>query len=325
MRRAEAFYSRMKEMKQLSLNDPTSAVIAFDYQKNLPLPVTGAAPEYYRRQLWIHNFCIHDVKTDDATMFLYAENFAAKGPNDVISILAYYFDIVMSAEVKKLHIFADNCAAQNKNRFLWLFLHSQVQLGRFDSVSISYPIPGHSFLPCDRDFAIIEKKRQRADRVLVPSYWVDLVKNARRTNPFKVIFVEHPLTDNLQHDGTPVVRIFDYKRNFQPILPASIKDFARYHGILFIQAGALGRKTMTGDPTERITLLKRGSGNGSLKSALQKLQPAYSDYLRIKHAKYNDIKVLLERVSLPDGASFYDSIVGDEVEDEGVSDASEEV
>ena len=41
-----------------------------DYQKNLPLPLTGVGQEYFKRQLWIHNFCIHDMANDTATMKL---------------------------------------------------------------------------------------------------------------------------------------------------------------------------------------------------------------------------------------------------------------
>ena len=54
------------------------AVIAMDYQKNMPLLLTGVSQEYYKRQLWIHNFCIHDTVQDQATMFVYAENYAGK-------------------------------------------------------------------------------------------------------------------------------------------------------------------------------------------------------------------------------------------------------
>jgi len=145
----------------------------------LPLPVTGSGPEYYKRQLWIHNFCIHILATNDATMFVYAEHFAGKGPNEIISILLWYFENILPKQTTHLYIFADNCSAQNKNRFLWNFLQSMVENGRFQDISFSYPIPGHSFMACDRDFALIEKKRRNADLVTVPSQWVKLVKETR--------------------------------------------------------------------------------------------------------------------------------------------------
>ena len=54
---------------------------------------------------------------NDATMFLYAEHFAGKGPNDVISCLHHYVSSLPPL-IKKLHIFADNCFSQNKNKFI---------------------------------------------------------------------------------------------------------------------------------------------------------------------------------------------------------------
>ena len=96
--------NEVTESAQALQPEGDTAVLAIDYQKNLPLPLTGLSQEYYKRQLWIHNFCIHDNVTNDATMFLYAEHYAKKGPNEVISCLNYYFD-GLSTSISKVHIF----------------------------------------------------------------------------------------------------------------------------------------------------------------------------------------------------------------------------
>lgn len=106
-RRGDAFHSKRKEVVKSIKNDPTSVAICFDFQKNLPLPVTNVGPEYYKRQLWLHNFGIHDMKTRQGTMFMYSEHFAGKGPNEVISILDWYFSEKVPAAVKHVHLFAD--------------------------------------------------------------------------------------------------------------------------------------------------------------------------------------------------------------------------
>ena len=79
-----------------------------DSQKNMSLPLTGISQEYYKRQLWIHNFCIHGTVQNQATMFAYAENYAGKGANEVLSCLDFYIRCLPS-EISKLYIFADNC------------------------------------------------------------------------------------------------------------------------------------------------------------------------------------------------------------------------
>ena len=82
---------------------------------NLPLPLTGVSQEYYKRQLWIHNLCIHECVNDNAMMFLYAEHYAGKGPKEVISCLDHYIS-TLPPTIKKLKIFVDNCFSQNKNK-----------------------------------------------------------------------------------------------------------------------------------------------------------------------------------------------------------------
>ena len=54
-------------------------------------------------------------------MFLYAEHSAGKGPNEVISCLDFYIK-TLGPSTKKLHIFADNCFSQNKNKYLVAYL-----------------------------------------------------------------------------------------------------------------------------------------------------------------------------------------------------------
>ena len=49
--------------------------------------------------------------------------------------------------------------------------------------------PGHSYLPCDRDFGNIEKKI-RGVEVFSQSNYVDIIKESRTTKPFQVVSAE---------------------------------------------------------------------------------------------------------------------------------------
>ena len=137
---------------------PETMVIAMDFQKNLPLPKTSISQEYYKRQLWLHNFCIHDNASHRAKMFLYAEYYAEKGPNEIISCLKYYLS-TFPTTVSTLHIFADNGFSQNKNHYILVYLNALVNDpgNPLTEVHLHYPIPGHSRIPCERDFGHIEE------------------------------------------------------------------------------------------------------------------------------------------------------------------------
>ena len=259
LRQADVFNVQLKEASESAkkmIADNDTAVIAIDFQKSLPLPLTGVTKEFYKRQLWIHNFCIHDCVNENATMFLCAERYVGKGPNEVISCLDYFISALLSS-MKKLKIFADNRFSQNKNKYIVAYFHSIVH-SNLEEIQVFYPLPGHSRLPCDRDFASIEKRRRRKNRVVKPPEWVSLVKETNISNPCKICFVEHPLTDNVTPDGTSVVKVKDFKAGFDQLLrpPSGI---ATMRGLLFKRGqNPRCRCSMTGDCGTEVRILKRG-------------------------------------------------------------------
>ena len=107
-------------------------------------------------------------------MHLYVEHHAGKGPNEVISCLDHYL-FTLPATTKNLKIFADNCFSQNKNKYIVAYLQCLVHQ-KLEKFHVFYPLSGRSRLPCDRDFARIEKRRRKKDRVIEPSEWVNEIK-----------------------------------------------------------------------------------------------------------------------------------------------------
>ena len=166
VRKADVFYvqtSAVSENAKALGDNCDTAVIAIDFQNNLPIPLTGVSQEYYKKQLWLHNFCIHDNVNNCATMYIYAEHYAAKRPNEVILCLNHYIT-GLPARITKLHIFADNCFSQNKNRYLITYLHV-ISNCLLHKIYVHFPLPGHSRMPCDRDFGRIKKRDAERTRL----------------------------------------------------------------------------------------------------------------------------------------------------------------
>ena len=175
VRKADTFYDELRRLTLEAKNDPSVEVLTFDYQQNFPLPHVPSGDVFYKRQLWEFNFCITSVSTGRSSMFMYDECTGKKGPSEVISFLNHYFKR-MSPHVRTLHLFSDNCGAQNKNFSMVCYLFTLIKSDKFSQIFHHFPIPGHSFLPCDRCFGLIEKERRRRDRIHVPSEWESLVK-----------------------------------------------------------------------------------------------------------------------------------------------------
>ena len=72
---AEKFYANIRESRA---TDDSVYTMCMDFGSNLALPVSRVSEEFYRRQLWLHNLCFHNLKTKKAHMFLYSEHFAKK-------------------------------------------------------------------------------------------------------------------------------------------------------------------------------------------------------------------------------------------------------
>ena len=98
-------------------------------------------------------------------------------------------------EYTELHLFSDNCSAQNKNQTLCRFLLYLTDSGRFKTIHHFFPVRGHSFLPCDRDFGIIKRKLRKQDRLFtVHEITEEILKSSR---PGKFIVKEVSATEIL--------------------------------------------------------------------------------------------------------------------------------
>lgn len=190
-KKAETFYTRKREAREKSQTSNLYEAICVDFQKNLPLPNISTNDVYYKRQLSMYTFNIHILSTGRSIFFMYPQTVAKKGADEVVSMLHSFITTVLDPRVRHLDIFCDSCPGQNKNYTVFRYVHYAVhQLGRLDSIKITFPIRGHSYLECDRNMGLINQKI----RAEVPSHWYDVFRGARvKPSPFEVIEVEQDL------------------------------------------------------------------------------------------------------------------------------------
>lgn len=200
-RRAKKFYSNLQEVQALSKDHPEILGITFDFMQNLPFPVLPVQEIFYYRQLWVYSFEIHNLRTGASHFYMYHEGQALKGPNEGCTCLNDYNIIVQTGniitshipqEVEELHIFSDACPGQNKNNTMVRFLMTLQISRRFKKNYHHFPIRGHSFLPCDRDFGSAKRFIRKCDRIYVPDGYEAMIKNSRKNTPFTI----HNISNN---------------------------------------------------------------------------------------------------------------------------------
>lgn len=171
-------------------------------------------------------------------------------------------------------------------------------------------------MPCDRDFGRVEKQRRKENRIFVPSQWVSLIRNTDKRKPFKIYYVEHPLTDDMCEDGTLVIPVTDYKLALDAVIKP-VKNISKLRGISMIRGKVpVGRFTMTGAATEKMLCLKKGMKIPNLVAVIEGSSKAYNDFLGIKPQKLKDVNDLLQHVSLPGSVTFYQNIKANETDEE---------
>lgn len=314
-RKAERFYSCLKEYTLKAQTDKTVATLCFDFQQNLPSPIIPVGELFYARQLWLYNFCVHDCGANDGTMYCWDETQAKRGSNEVASCLLHYFTSKLADEVETLYLFSDGCGGQNKNyTIVWFFL-TLIKLRRFKSIVHIFPVRGHSFLPCDRDFASIEFKKRKVETLYVPEQWYDIILSSRVSNKFEVVRTSQEF-------------IFDFQSHLATFFKKNPKDGK--DGMKLRDARVLEysdpkhvkvKYSMSSleNPRKFILDMPRRTVVPSLPS-----EPMYNMPLPIKPSKLKDLQNLSKKYLPAEYKSFYECLTSTTTSD-NVCDSDEEI
>ena len=154
---------------------------------------------------------------------------------------------------------------------------------------------------------MIEKSRRRRTKAVLPSTWVELNKSCQPNRPFEVVFVKHPLTDDMRPDGTPIVSVFNFKHELEKVI--QFKAIQKIRGVLFEKGECpKSRIIMSNDfHCRHVNLLKSNYDFHDLQLAFASAQLCV-DFVSISKAKYDNIFSLLQAVALPDYATFYQTL-----------------
>ena len=245
-------------------------------------------------------------------MHMYHEAIASRGSQEVGSCLLKHLK-AMNSTAKHLILFSDCCGGQNRNiNIVCLLLHivSNIDIN-FTTIDQKFMVSGHSYLPNDRDFGSVETARRRASHLFIPDHWYELVRTARRTNPFCVMemkssdfFALKELTKAIvnRKTNTDHNQVEWLKMRWNRVTKDKPLEFRyRYsHNTLEVW------KTVD---------LRRRSKGRPVDLGLHALNPLYLGPRQICAKKLADLKVLLSFIP-PTHHGFYTSLNGVDIDED---------
>jgi hypothetical protein len=158
---------------------------------------------FFARQLWYCVFGIHNLANDDAAMYVYSENVARKGQNEVTPFLLHFLKNT-ETESQNLVLLSDGFPGQSKNytmiHFLYLLVHS---LHIFDSIlSFSLSEVIHTFQTI-RTFLLLQSRKEFAT-VETQEGWDTIIENSHeKPSPFNVVRVSQEMIFNIEEGTDP--------------------------------------------------------------------------------------------------------------------------
>lgn len=189
-KKADAYLKMKNEYLKTAKESDEVLVLEFDYAQNLALPKLTVTSQFYKRLLWLFLFCVHVHNDGSSFMYTFLESQCKKGANTVAS---FVFDCINKKiedfpNIKKIVLLSDAAGGQNKNQTLLRFCSYLSKSYNVEVLQI-FPVRGHSFGQCDRDFGVIRNALRKLENIEVPHVYIDRIAGSR-TNPSPFVVVQ---------------------------------------------------------------------------------------------------------------------------------------
>ena len=169
-----------------------------------------------------------------------------KGANTVITLVHHFFSTHTFGE-SSVHLHADNCTGQNKNRHVIAYLMWRVLTGRHKQITLSFLIAGHTKFSPDICFGLIKCLYRR----IYAGYLDDIAGVVSKSS-----IVNEPQLVGAQ-DGSTVVLMYNWGTYFDEGT-TKVPGIKKYQHFRFStkHPGKVFMKSSWGAAEKEVTILK---------------------------------------------------------------------
>jgi len=169
------------EDKREARKDASIGVFSFDLQKQLQCPHSQISAFYYLQRLNIYNLTVFDMMKRLGYCMLWHEGMGRRGSSEIGSCILEYLTREIKSGKTDLRAYSDNCAGQNKNRYLFA-QYLNVAMKYKVKITHTYFEPGHTQMEADSIHGRIEKST-KLEEIFTFSDWVEKIKDAKEELP----------------------------------------------------------------------------------------------------------------------------------------------
>lgn len=182
---------RVEERKKLryecinkAKKDKSFLVLEFDNAQNYPLPLLNVSKQFYKRLLWLYGFNVHVFNNDDSYFYCFLKSQGQKNSNSVVSLVSTTIEkcITRFPEIRTVVLLqSDAAGGQNRNATMLKYCSWLSQTRGIKVVQV-FPVRGHSFSQCDRNFGLVRQKTKKMEVIGTAKPWLEAIVQAR-SNP----------------------------------------------------------------------------------------------------------------------------------------------
>ncbi|VEN35333.1 unnamed protein product [Callosobruchus maculatus] len=200
-------------------------VAVYDLQAVLPSPSGDVSSFYYKSRLATYNFTMYDIVRKQGYCYVWSEHRAKLGANEIGTCFLNF--LRMNADGKSIVFFSDNCAGQNKNKFIaamYLFAVSNLNI---PSITHKFLVTGHTQNEGDSMHSCIEREKKRVLKsgpIYVPSQWIPVIRLAKKKgNPYIIQEMDTSDIYNLKKLSEDMGKNFNESNQHEKVLWSNIK------------------------------------------------------------------------------------------------------
>ena len=291
------------EEKLEAANDKTICVACFEMQKVLNVPRGETSVFYYNRSLSLFNFTVFDCVQHQGYSYVWSEDIAREGPNEVASCLLKFIEKKVQEGTKDFRLYSDNFNCRNGNPYVFsMLLFAVVKYGV--KITLRFLENGHFQHEGDVMRVLIEKK-SKGQNIYAPEEWYEFIKYAREGSKSYVV------TKITQNDILNMRDLVDYQNWTTDVDGTNISwPMVREVKVDHEFSSTLDFKYRLYENSNYMSVTNNGE-ELHLKSLI--LHKVYQSRLPIERAKLEDLLSLCRNGTIPSRYhQFYESLFAED-------------